>query len=74
MLKILEKLSSRHAKWYLNFVATYVRKSKTFNLYLMEKLIIVNLALSGTHKSRGGGNFLYEAIVDNQDAIESQLG
>lgn len=41
---------------------------------LMEKLIIVNLALAGTHNSGGGGNFLYGAIVDNQDSIERQLG
>lgn len=31
----------------------------------MDKVIVVNLALAGTLHSGGGGNFLYEAIVDN---------
>lgn len=43
MLKILRNLSSRLAKWYLNFVATYVRKSKTF-IY-MSLLVSTNVTL-----------------------------
>lgn len=60
----------------LNFVAMYVRKTKTFNIEmsLMEKkMFFVNMSLSGTLNSGGGAIFFMRQWLIIQDYKERQL-
>lgn len=73
----MEKLNGRSAQWYLNFVGTYARKTKTFNIEmsLMEKkLFIVNMTLSGTLNSGGGEIFFMRQRLIIQDYRERLSG
>lgn len=60
----------------LNFIATYVRKTKTFNIEmsLMEKkMFFVNMSLSGTLNSGGGAIFFMRQWLIIRDYKERQL-